>query len=272
MHVCTGARHPSMHVGISASSSAPSGAVRSDCIAVPHASSPRAACFAASTPSNSCHTGTSSTRSAWSTGRSLARYSSRYTSPLCVWACACACVCACSIPPPRLHPTPPRAPLSSPPPPAAAAAAALQASRAGACLSACAHVAGGSYATSCNIQRATYNVQHTTCSVQHTMCNMQHTTCNTQRATHNAQHTTCSIQRAAYSMKRAQMGPAELEKLYQIYQPSLLGELSAMAAVPPIPCPSFRPHLRRDWAHPRPHLRRDGAHPRPHLHWNRAPA
>jgi hypothetical protein len=82
-------------------------------------------------------------------------------------------------------------------------------------------------------------------------------------------------------MKRAQMGPAELEKLYQIYQPSLLGELSAMAAVPPIPCPSFRPHLRRDWAHPcphlrqdwahpRPHLRRDGAHPRPHLHWNRA--
>jgi hypothetical protein len=100
------------------------------------------------------------------------------------------------------------------------------------------------------LQHATRNVRHATCNMQHTTCNTQRATCSIQRATLNVQHTTCSIQRAAYSMKRAQMGPAELEKLYQIYQPSLLGELSAMAAVPPIPCPSFRPHLRRDWAHP----------------------
>jgi hypothetical protein len=40
---------------------------------------------------------------------------------------------------------------------------------------------------------------------------------------------------------------------------------SRRAHVRTSPGPSFRPHLRRDWAHPCPHLCRDWAHPRPHL-------
>jgi hypothetical protein len=221
-------RHPSMHVGIPASSSAPSGAVRSDCIAVPHASSQRAACFAAVEYSEYLVPHRYIVDKKCLVDRKVPRslLFTVYLAPVCVRVRVCACVRYTSPSPPSNAPT--RAPF-------VATAAALQASRAGACLRACAHVAGGSYATTCSIQRAAYNVQHTTCNVQCAACNMQHTTCNIQRATHNVQHTTCSIQRAAYSMKRAQMGPAELEKLYQIYQPSLLGELSAMAAVPPFP-------------------------------------
>ena len=180
-------RHPSMHVGIPASSSAPSGAVRSDCIAVPHASSPRAACFAASTPSNSCHTGTSSTRSAWSTARSLARYSSRYTSPAPVRA-RVGVRCTSPSPPPN---APTRAPF--------VATAARRRRRRPPSIS-CRRMPSCMRTRGRRILRNF--VQHTTCNVQHTTCSIQCATYNVQHAVYNVQHTTCNTQRAAYNVQR----------------------------------------------------------------------
>jgi hypothetical protein len=191
MHVCTGARHPSMHVGISASSSAPSGAVRSDCIAVPHASSQRAACFAAVEYSEYL-VPTQVHRRQEVPGRpegpSLATLHGIPRPCVCGGARAVYLPLASTQ---RPHARPFRRHRRPPPPPPPSKHL----------VQAHALVHAHTWPADLTQLRATYNVQHTTCNIQRAACNIQCATCSIQRATHNVQHTTRNTQRAAYNVQ-----------------------------------------------------------------------